>query len=340
MEQTHPVVESISESVYASGIVKSRNQYQAFSTVSGIIHDIFVSEGDLIKKGDPLISVRNDASRLSTQNARLAAAHADVAANKTKLEQALVAIDLAMSKMKEDSLLLIRQQNLHANNVGTRVELEQRELAYRNSLAQYQVALLTYSDLKRDLAFSADQSKTNLEISKVLASDYIVRAEADGKVYKVLKERGELANPLSPVAVLGDSSDFLLELSVDEYDIANVRMGQHVFFNMDSYKGKVYEAVIEKIEPLMDQESRSFIVKAAFISRPPELFPNLSVEANIIIRTSDKTLTIPRSYLIGDSVVLIGKNKTRRVVIGIRDYRKAEVLSGLTEKDIIYKSVQ
>ena len=34
-----PVIEDISESVYASGVVKSKNQYEVFSTVNGIIND-------------------------------------------------------------------------------------------------------------------------------------------------------------------------------------------------------------------------------------------------------------------------------------------------------------
>ena len=159
-------------------------------------------------------------------------------------------------------------------------------------------------------------------------------------MYKVLKKKGEFANTLSPVAIIGDANSFLIELNVDEYDIAQIRIGQPVLFTMDSYKGKVFEAKVEKIEPLMNEESRSFIVKANFITKPELLYPNLSLEANIIIRTKEKALTIPRSYLINDSLVLVGKDEKRKVVIGIKDYQKVEVKSGLTEKDIIYKSVQ
>ena len=42
VEKIKPTVESISESIYASGIIKSKNQYQAFATVNGIIENIFV----------------------------------------------------------------------------------------------------------------------------------------------------------------------------------------------------------------------------------------------------------------------------------------------------------
>jgi hypothetical protein len=106
---------------------------------------------------------------------------------------------------------------------------------------------------------------------------------------------------------------------------------------MDSYKGEVFEALVEQIEPLMNEQSRSFIVKAVFVTRPPELYPNLSVEANIVIRYKENALTVPRSYLIGDSLVMTGKHESRKVEVGIMDYRKAEIVSGLTASDVIYK---
>ena len=49
-----PKKENISESVYASGIIKSQNQYQVFATVSGLLKEIMVKEGDVVKKGSPL----------------------------------------------------------------------------------------------------------------------------------------------------------------------------------------------------------------------------------------------------------------------------------------------
>jgi len=339
-EKTKPVVGPISESVYASGIVKSKNQYQVYSTVNGLIQEILVTEGDTVKKGDPLIKVLNESSKLNIYNAQLAANNADMYANTDKLSEARVTIGFALSKMKDDSLLLARQRILWAQSIGSRIDFEQRQLAYKNSVANYQVARLHYSELKRQLEFASRQSYTNLKISNALAGDFVIKAEATGRVYKILKEKGEFVNTLNPVAILGDASDFLIEMKVDEYDIARIRQGQRVLFTMDSYKGKVFDATVEVIEPLMDEQSRSFTVKANFVTKPVVLYPNLSLEANIIIRSKEKALTIPRSYLTADSMVKLGKNKMRKVEVGLKDYQKVEILSGLTAVDIIYKPAQ
>lgn len=336
-EVTSPTVVNISESVYASGIVKSKNQYQVYSTVNGLIQEIMVTEGDLVKKGAPLLSVLNESSKLNTSNARLASDYADLKANADKLKAAKVNSELAYSKLKNDSLLFVRQANLKKQGVGSVVELEQRELAYKNSVTNYEVSLLTYRDLKRQLEFASNQAKNNLKISNALAGDYIIKANADGKVYKILKEKGEFVNTQNPVAILGDASEFILEMKVDEFDIVRLREGQKVLYTMDSYKGQVFEAIVTKIEPLMNEQSRSFTVNARFISKPAILYPNLSAEANIVINTKERALTIPRNYLIGDSVVLVNKDEKRRVTIGLRDYQKVEILSGLSASEVIYK---
>ena len=339
-EKINPTIESISESVYASGIIKSKNQFQAYSTGNGLIQEILVSEGDTVRKGDPLMKVLNESSKLNTYNAKLAAENADMYVNADKLREAKVTIGVALSKMKDDSLLLARQRSLWSQGIGSRVQFEQKQLAYKNSAANYEVTRLRYSELKRQLEFASNQSKTNLKISTSLAGDYFIKAESTGRVYKILKEKGEFVNTLNPVAILGDANEFIIEMKVDEYDIARIRQGQKVLFTMDSFKGEVFEASVEKIEPLMNEQSRSFTVKAAFITKPPLLYPNLSVEANIIIRSKEKALTIPRSYLIGDSMVMLSKRKMKKVVIGLMDYQKVEILSGLTPKDLLYKPAQ
>lgn len=339
-EKISPVIENISESVYASGIVKSKNQYQVYSTVNGLIQEILVHDGDIVIKGQPLIKVLNEPSRLNTYNSKLAVDNANLFANADKLNEAKVSISIALSKLKDDSLLLARQSILWSQSIGSRIEFEQKQLAYKNSFANYQTACLRFSELKRQLEFVSDQSKTNLKISNTLAGDYLIKADASGRVYKILKEKGEFVNTLNPVAVMGDANDFLIEMNVDEYDIARIQKGQKILITMDSYKGKVFDGTISDIEPLMNEQSRSFTVNAVFVTQPQVLYPNLSVEANIIIHSKEKALTIPRAYLINDSIVTLKNDKKRKVVVGLKDYQKVEIISGLTTSDIIYKPLQ
>lgn len=339
-ESIFPIKEDISESVYASGMLKTMDQYQVFPSVSGSLKKIYVQEGDTVKAGDTLFAIANDLSRLNTENAQLAADYAAYSANTSKLSELKNNIDIAREKMHSDSMLFYRQKNLWSQQIGSKTELEQRELAYNNSVMQYRSAVLRYNDLNKQISFTSRQSKKNLEISKKAESDFIIRSEINGRVYSVLKNKGEMAGPQSPLAVIGDADDFIIELQVDEYDIVRVKKGQLVLISMDSYKGQTFEALIHKIDPIMNERSRTFTVEAVFTQRPEILYPHLSLEANILISTKKNVLTIPRNCLLDDQYVILKNGEKVKLEIGLMDFKKAEVLSGITEKDAIRIPVQ
>ncbi|MBK7939626.1 MAG: HlyD family efflux transporter periplasmic adaptor subunit [Lewinellaceae bacterium] len=336
-EKTQPVTEKISESVYASGIIKSKNQYQVFSTVSGLIQKILVKEGDVVKPGDILFVVQNETSRLNAENAKLASDFADRNTQGDRLNELKGAIETAESKMLNDSILLVRQRGLWAQQIGSKAELEQRELAYTSSANNYQAAVFRYRDLQKQLKFAAAQSQKLLSINKNIAQDYVIRSQTGGRVYSISKEEGEIVNTQSPLAVIGNADDFVVELQIDENDIVRVKKGQRILLTLNSYKGQVFEAEVSKIDPIMNERTRTFTMEAEFIKKPPVLYPNLTTEANIIIRVKEKTLTIPRAYLLEDSLVILENKSTRKVETGLKDYLKVEILSGLNANETILK---
>lgn len=338
MEKTTPVRENITEAAYAAGIIKARSQYQVYATVSGIIKNIFISESDLVKKGEVLILLTDPSSKLNRENADLSAKFADYQTNKDKLTDLKNSINLALNKYLNDSLLFRRQQNLWNQQIGSKLELEQKDLAAQGSKMSLESAKIKYNDMQRQLELNAKQSRNNVAISRSKENDYRIKSEINGKVYFIYPKQGEIVNPLTVLAILGDASRFYIELEIDEYDIVKIKLGQKVLVTMDSYKGEVFEAKISKINPLMNERTKTFTAEASFSKQPPVLYPNLTAEANIIIKTIEKAITIPRNYLIDDSLVLVNKKEKRPVKTGIKDFQKVEIIDGLTDKEIIYKA--
>jgi HlyD family secretion protein len=337
IEKVTPVLASISESIYASGIIKSKNQYEAFVTVNGNIEQIFVTEGDNVKVGTPILSIASEAQKLNRDNALLSVEFAELSANQDKLSDAKSMIVLAKNKLENDSILFFRQKSLWKDSIGTKVELEARELGYQNAKAAQTTAKVKYNDLLRQLNFSALQSKKNLQISQKQENDYTLYSKIAGKVYSISKEKGEIVSPQMPLAVIGDAKIFVLEMQVDEYDILKIRNGLLVLVSMDSYKNKVFEARITKVFPIMNERSKTFLVEAVLTNPPTVLYPNISFEANIVLQTKSNALLIPRNYLLNDSLV-IKKNGDKVVVkTGLKDYQKVEILSGINVEDELKK---
>jgi len=336
-EKILPLQEAITESVYASGIVKSTNQYNVYSAVNGLVATVLVKEGDAVKKGDAVIRLLNTNAQLNTENAALAADYNSVNANAEKLNELQSNINYAKAKKEADALLLSRQQNLWNENIGTKNELDQRQLAYKSSVTAYEAATLRYTQLKKQINFQGSQSQRNLQIATAIKNDYSIKSDVDGRVYKIMMKPGEMVNTLNPVAVIGDAGVFITELQVDEYDINRIKLTQQILLSMDSYKGQVFEAVVTKINPIMNEKTKSFTIEAAFVKQPETLYPNLTCEANIIIQQKANAITIPRIYLLTGDSVIIEKGKKRKVIIGLKDYQKVEIISGVTVNEYIYK---
>lgn len=336
-DRVFPQRENITESVYASGLIKARYQYQAFANANGIVQEIFVEEGDTVKVGTPILSIFNESARLNRESAELNRAYADRQANQTRLRDLEMSIEYSRTKYQNDSLLYERQKRLRAQGVGTAVDLEQRQLAFENSKTGYKASKLRYVDLKREIDYNEKSASKNLSISRALESDLVLKSEVDGRVYALLKEKGEMVNAQTPLAVIGSDREFILEMQVDEYDIVKIQRGQKILVSMDSYRGEVFDAIVTKVNPLMDERSKSFTVEGVFVNQPPVLYPNLTLEANIVIQSKENVLILPRPFILNDKYIITTDGDTIEVQLGLKDYQKAEIISGIDEKTEVIK---
>src|SRR4051812_12023157 len=85
---TKPLVQNITESVYASGKIKSKDQYEVFASVNGIVHQVLVTDGSIVRKGQVLMTLANEAQQLNRENARIAANYQSVQSNVDKIDEA------------------------------------------------------------------------------------------------------------------------------------------------------------------------------------------------------------------------------------------------------------
>lgn len=338
-EEIQPTVGSITESVYASGIIKSENQYTVYATVSGVLQKIKVTPGQTIAKGQTLFQIESDKASLTTENARLAYQLSNENSRyiQDKIAEMETKVQMAKDKLVVDESVYNRNKNIKQYKVISEVEYERIELTYKNSKSNYESAVKQLSQLKLQLKNDQSRNSNNLKISEKSQSDFEVKSAFSGELFDVLVKEGMLITSQMPLAVIGEKNKYLLELDVDENDMVKVILGQKIVVTLDSYKGKVFEAKVDKIYPIMDERSRTFKIEAHFDNPPAKLYPNLTAEANIIIQTKKNALTIPKSYLIDGKFVLVNEDEKRQVKIGLNDYQNVEILEGLTAGETIYK---
>jgi HlyD family secretion protein len=319
------------EAVYASGFVVSDQEYQVFSQADGTLKQVVVKEGELVKKGQPLLIV--ESVQQGTRYTMAKEAYQQAVLNKTPVMAELEAtLQSARSKMQFDSINFVRYANLLKSNATARVEYDRAEIQYKNSRNDFLAVKNRLIKTQNDLDLAIQNSYNQLKISEEESGNYILRSDIDGMVFKITKEQGELVRRSEVVAVVGKPDNFLLRLTVDELDIQRVKVGQEVAVKIDAYPDQLYHGKVSKVYPLVDTRQQSLRVDVLLTEKLPGLFSGLAVEANIIIRQKDKALVIPRqSILPGDSVLISTTTGVKKVKVirGIETLEETEIISGL-----------
>lgn len=338
-EEIKPIVGNVTESVYASGVVKAIGQYTVYSTVNGVLNNTKVVVGQYVKEGQLLFELESDKAELNTENARLAyqLSQQNNQYIQDKVAEMEMKVQAAKDKLAYDESIYNRNKRIKSYQIISEVDFERVELAYKSSKINYETAQKQLTQLKAQVLNDQNRNGINLKINQKSQSDYNVKSAFSGQLFDIPVKEGTLITTQTPMATIGASDSFLLELEVDENDMVLVTLGQKILVTMDSYKGQVFDAVVDKIYPIMDERSRTFKIEAHFVKPPQKLYPNLTAEANIIIKTKKNVITIPKSYLIQGEYVLVNQDEKRKVKIGLSDYQKAEILEGLKAEETIYK---
>ncbi len=337
--EIRPTIGDITQSVYASGVIKAENQYTVFSTVNGVLKKIRVAPGQSIIKDQLLFEIESEKAELNTENARLSyqLSREDNRYIQDKIAELEIRVQSAKDKLALDQSIYNRNRNIKEYNIISEVEFEKVELAFKNSKQNYETTKKQLSQLRAQLLNDQNKNKISLELNQKTQSDFNIKSAFSGQLFDVIVKEGALISPQTPLAIIGQKDTFLLGLEVDENDMVLVSKGQEIQITMDSYKGQVFQAIVDKIYPIMDERSRTFKIEAHFVKQPSKLYPNLTAEANIIIQTKKNAMTIPKDYLINGEYVLVNSNEKRKVRTGLSDYQKVEILEGLKADEIIYK---
>jgi multidrug resistance efflux pump len=326
--------------VYASGKIMADSEYTVYALSPGTVINKLVKEGDTVKKGQVLYIINNmaPAARLDAAKELYEKTKEDLSSRSRILGDLKLSMQSAEIKFSNDSLQYFRLKSLWEQNVGTQNALDNAKAQYRTSLNGKKSAEEKYYSTVNDLNISLKNAQSQLAVAQNDLNNYIIRAESNGSVYQMLKEKGEAVRANEAVALLGKSKKRLIRLDVDQQDIDLLQTGQQVLLKTDATGDKVFKAEVVRIYPAMNEAGQTFRVDAVFTQDNTQSYIHTSVEANIIIKKKQQALVIPNNVLLaGDSVIIKkdGKKSTVAVKTGIHTLDEIEILNGLDEKSEI-----
>ncbi|NNF02035.1 MAG: HlyD family efflux transporter periplasmic adaptor subunit [Bacteroidia bacterium] len=337
-EKITPTIGNMSESVYASVTILPQDLYDVYTAAPGIIDQILVEEGDSVKLGQVLATVTTNDPKLNIENAELnlELAKQNYKGRATILSSIEKEIQTSKDQYSLDSSNYFRQKKLWQQNVGSEFELKNKKLKYEVSANNLEILKKKLRQTSFELENIYKQAQNSLKKAQSNLNDHIISSRIDGKIYSILKHEGEVIALQEPLAKIGKSNSFIIEMQVDEIDIPKVSIGQVAIISLDAYENKVFEAAITKVLPLKNERTQTFQVEGKFTEVPPVLYAGLSGEANIILSEKKNTMSIPIRFLIDGNKVKTEKGIVN-VETGMRNLENVEIISGIDSLTTIIK---
>jgi len=152
---------------------------------------------------------------------------------------------------------------------------------------------------------------------------------------------GDYVQPGTDLVNLLDLSVLKVDFRISGIHLSRVRVGQQVKLTIDAYPGRIFNGEVYVIDPQVDLNGRSLVMRARIPNSGGELRAGLFTRVELILSSNEEALMIPETALVpkGDKQfvfrVVEGKVVWSEIEKGIRQGRLVEVRSGLQAGELV-----
>lgn len=314
-----PEINTIVKKTVATGAVEPRKEIEIKPQVSGIIEELFIEPGAMVRKGDVMARVNIIPDMVNLNNA-------ESRVNRAKLNFEDAKIDFE------------RQTTLYEKQVISREEYQKANLAYNSAREEYEAAENNLELIRKGV------TKTSAKTTNTL-----IRSTIDGMVLDVPVKEGfsviqaNTFNAGTTIAVVADMNDMIFNGKVDETEVGKITEGMNIELTIGAIDNDKFDAVLKYIAPKGKTENGAiqFEIRADVLLKEDQFIRSgYSANANIVLSRRDSVLTIPEGLLkfeYDSAFVEIEKSEQqferRNVKTGLSDGINIEILEGLTLND-------
>ncbi len=319
-----PFVTDIIRKTVATGSVVPRNEIEIKpQQVSGIIQELYIEPGEMVKEGDLIAKVK-------------------IIPNMVQLNDARTRVNKARINYEDAKLVYDRQHKIFKQGVIPLAEFQKYEMALQQAKEDLKAAENHLQLIKEGVSKESDNT-----------SNTLIRSTINGMVLDVPVEIGNSVietntfNPGTTIAFVADMTDMIFEGKVDETEVGKIRTGMNIELTIGAIDKEKFDAVLEYIAPKGVEENGAiqFEIKAKVRLKETQFIrAGYSATADIVLEKKDSVMAIPESLLNWDekdsAYVEVktgeeGQWEKKYVDLGISDGINIEVLSGLSGEDEI-----
>ncbi len=340
--------EVVKRRVQATGSLFALEESTISAEVEARVEQVRVDVGDRVAQGQVLVSLSKQ--ELQYEMDRQTAAVQQVRArlgvgpnDPLPRDPAQVAfVRRAAADLFDAEQKLNRAQELARDQLISREELDGAQAAFQRARAAHEEAVQQVEQLKAQ--FQSSEAARRLAEKKL--ADAEIRAPFPGAVKERRVSPGEFLKVQSPVMVLVRTDRLRARLAVPEKWAGVLKTGTEVELRVEAYPDEVFRGRIERINPAVAQETRTFEVEALLDNADGKLKPGFFAQASFASEREEKSVVVAEDavlYRYGayKAFVLNGNRVAEREIkIGAVEGSRIEVLEGLQPGDRVAVALQ
>lgn len=335
-------------SIATSGQVSTANSASVTTQASGVVKNIFVESGQKVQAGDKIaeLDLDMDGKQRSSQ------AYASYLSAKNNVDTARANLYSSQSTMLTNwqKYMDLAQNSTYQNSDGT-PKTDQRQLTQFMTVNDDWLATEAKFKIQEN-TITQTQTSLNSSWSSYLQSSPIIYAPISGTVDGLSLQIGSVINAQSnssgtassqKIASIKTDASPTVTVNLTEVDVFKVKIGNKVTLTFDAIQNKTYTGKVISIDSVGAVSSGvtnyPAVIKLDVSS--PEIFTNMSAQANIITQIKDNVLIVPSAAIQtqnDQSIVKYLKNGfVEQVVVetGLSSSSQTEIISGLSEGDSV-----
>lgn len=333
----------VQRNVEAVGSLFAYEEVTVSSEVEGRAEEVLVDVGDRVAKSQPLVRVLSTELELALRQQQAAL---DMARAKLGLQEGVhdlkdasqaAEVKAAAAQLNDADQKFQRAVALLREGVLPKQSYDEAEARYKSAKAAYDLAIQGVENLRAQVA----QYRASMELAKKKLNDSTIRAPFGGEVKERAVTKGQYLKVQTPVYVIVQMDPLRIRLKVPEKMAAWVKVGQAVTIQVEAYPDRAFTGKITRLNPSVDQQSRTFDVEAVVENPQGLLKPGFFVKATIPSSRVDKGLfasqeAVQYSYGIYKVLVVAGGTiKEKEVKVGERSGPDIEITNGITEGELL-----
>jgi membrane fusion protein (multidrug efflux system) len=212
--------------------------------------------------------------------------------------------------------------------------VEEKEFRQRSLLDKDAISQESYDQIVTEL--QTIEADINLIKARILETE--LHAPFDGIIGLRYVSEGSYTNPSTKIARLVKISPLKIEFSIPERYAGEIRIGFPVSFDIDN---KNYQASVYAIDPKIDLNTRTMVIRALYPNKNEELKPGRFTQVTLMLSQIENAIAIPTEALIpemeGEMVYVYrdGRASSIKVSTGLRTESLIQIVDGLKFGDTL-----